>query len=90
MRVIQFDEFAQERFCRFLLDGICRGCRRFIGPVPIGNKPFAVPCSFTELLLPASGANVQAPKGRFIIEEQRVVILFVVKAATTRRAGVCT
>ena len=90
MGIIQLDDFSQERFSRFFLDRISRRRRGFVGAVPIGDKPFAISSSVTELFLPARFADVEPAEGGFFVEQKRVVILFIVKTASARFAGVGT
>ena len=80
MRVIQLDQFPQERLGGFLLDGIGRGRRRFIDALPIGNEPFALARPITILLLPAGGANIRAAEIRLLIKQQSVIDLFIGKS----------
>ena len=86
-RIIQFDEFAQQRLGGVFLNRFRRGHGRLICPLPIGNKSFAVARAVAVLLLPAGFTNIRAPEILFCVEQERVVRLFINEAAAAGLAG---
>ena len=58
LRIVEFNEPAQERLGVFPFNRIGRRRRRFIHAVPIGNKALAFARALAVLLLPARFANV--------------------------------
>ena len=86
--IVQFDNLAQERFGRFLLDGLRRRRWSFINTTPVGDKPLAIARAITELFLPARLANIEAPKRGFLVKQQGVIMFLVVKSPAARSASV--
>jgi hypothetical protein len=60
----------------------------FVDTLPVGNEPFAFAGAIAVLLLPARLADIKSEEGGFLIEEQRVVDLFIRKALAAALTGV--
>jgi hypothetical protein len=88
LRIIELDEFAQKGLGSFFLNRFIRRWRRVINAVPVRYKPFAIACAVAVLLLPAALANVGTAEFGFVIEQQRVIGLFMVKMSAARFARV--
>src|ERR1043165_9741677 len=81
LRIVQLDQLSQQRFGRFFLDRFGDGRRRLIHALPVGNETFAVLCALAVLGLPALLANIRPAKLRFLLEQQRVIMLPVGKSS---------
>jgi hypothetical protein len=88
VRVVKLNEFAQERFGGFFLDGLGLRDGSFIDPLPIGDETFPVTAAVAVLLLPAGLAEVEAMEIGAFIEEERMVGLFIGERFAAGGAGV--
>ena len=88
VRVVKFDEFAEERFGGFFLDGLGLRDRSFIHPLPVGDETLPIAAAIAVLLLPAGLADVEAMEIGAFIEEERVIGLFIGERFAAGGAGV--
>jgi len=86
VRIVQFNQFSQQRFGSVSMDRFRHCGGRLIDALPIGNEPFAVARAFAVLLLPAGFTNVQAVEILFLVEQERVISLLIDKAAPASAA----
>jgi DNA-binding Lrp family transcriptional regulator len=87
-RIILLDEFPEQRFGGFLLDGIHDGRGRFVDSLPVRDETGRRRGALRGLLLPARFADVGAPQVRRYVQQQRVIRLPVGEGLLTRFAGV--
>jgi len=76
LRIVQLYQFAQKGLGRFFLNGFIWRWRGLVNAMPIRDEPFALARSVAVLLLPARLADVGTPKCGFLVEQQRVIRLF--------------
>src|SRR6266481_5046493 len=86
--VVLLNQFSQERFGGFLLDGVGSRQRRLVNTLPIGDETFAVAGAVAVLLLPAGAADIGAAEVRFFVKKQCVIALFISKSFAASFASV--
>ena len=85
--IIGLDDLAQERFG--IRGRFSRGRgRRFVNPLPMGDKPFAIARALAVLLLPTLTANIDPIELAFFVGQERVIMLLIGKWLSTALATV--
>jgi hypothetical protein len=79
LRIVLFDEFAEQGFGGVFLDGLDNGRGRVENGLPMGDKAFAVAGAIAELVLPAVLADIHAAEFGPLIGEEGMQRLFIGK-----------
>jgi hypothetical protein len=86
--IVEFDQFAQQGLGSFFLNGFVGRRRRVVDTMPVRQEAFAIARALAVLLLPAGLADIGTAEFGFIVEQQRVIGLFIGKMSAARFARV--